>query len=109
MTHSDPNNETLEIVKGMLLLLGCHAIAGVVILGLGFAIAAIAGGGYTFLYAWIIGTAGFLFWQLLYVIPLILVLRRRGNVAMAKGVVIAAVLTALVNGACFISMFGLGL
>jgi hypothetical protein len=103
-----PSNETLEIVKGMLLLLGCHAIAGALIFGLGFLVAALGVGSYAFIYPWVIGAAGFLFWQLLYVIPLILTLRRRRHIAMSKGVIIAAVLTALVNGACFISMFGLG-
>ncbi len=107
-TDPPPPNDLGEIVKGMLLLLGCHAIAGALIFGLGFLVAALGVGGYAFIYPWAIGAAGFLFWQLLYVIPLILTLRRRGRIAMAKGVIIAAVLTALVNGACFISMFGLG-
>ncbi|MFQ4139020.1 hypothetical protein PGN35_022170 [Nodosilinea sp. PGN35] len=103
-----PPNEMLEIVKGMVLLLGCHAIAGALIFGLGFLVAGLGFGSYAFIYPWVIGAAGFLFWQLLYAIPLVLTLRRRGRRAMAKGVIIAAVLTALVNGACFISMFGLG-
>lgn len=102
-----PQNEIVEISKGMLLLLGCHAIAGLTIFALGFLVAAVAPGGYTFIYPWAIGAAGFLFWQLLYVIPLIITLRRRGQIAQSKGVVIAAVLTALVNGACFVAMFGI--
>lgn len=47
---------------------------------------------------------GFLFWQLLYVIPLTIWLKRRGKVGMMKGVITGAVLTALVNGACYLSM-----
>lgn len=110
-TDPTPQNEGLEILKGMLLLLGCHALAGTFIFALGFAVALVAsgaGGGYAFIYPWVIGAAGFLFWQLLYVIPLVITLRRRGRIAMSKGVMIAAVLTALVNGACFVSMFGFG-
>lgn len=107
-TDPTPQNEILEIVKGMALLLGCHVVAGVLIFLLGLMVAVVGVAGYFFIYPWVIGAAGFLFWQLLYVIPLIITLRRRGRTAMAKGVIIAAVLTALVNGACFISMFGLG-
>lgn len=103
-----PPNEILEIVKGMALLLGCHIVAGTLIFLLGLLIASVGVGGYAFAIPWAIGAAGFLFWQLLYVIPLVITLRRRGHIAMSKGVIIAAVLTALVNGACFVSMFGLG-
>ncbi|MBD2231643.1 hypothetical protein [Phormidium tenue] len=101
-----PQNEILEIVKGMLLLLGCHAVAGALIFLLGLLVAVAGVGDYAFAVPWVIGAAGFLFWQLLYVIPLVITLRRRGYIAMAKGVIITAVLTALVNGACFVSMFG---
>ncbi|MBW4483101.1 MAG: hypothetical protein KME14_11210 [Tildeniella torsiva UHER 1998/13D] len=103
-----PPSETLEIVKGMLLVLGCHAIAGALIFLLGLLLAVIGIGDYAFAIPWFIGAAGFLFWQLLYVIPLVITLRRRQLIARSKGVVIAAVLTALVNGACFVSMFGFG-
>ncbi len=103
-----PPNEILEIVKGMALLLGCHIVAGVLILLLGMVVAVVGIGNYFFIYPWVIGAAGFLFWQLIYVIPLVITLRRRRLVAMSKGVIIAAVLTAMVNGACFVSMFGLG-
>ncbi|WP_017297016.1 hypothetical protein [Nodosilinea nodulosa] len=109
MTPSEPDNEILEIVKGMLLLLGCHAIAAAVIFGLGFLVALVGQGGYGFVMVWLVGGVGFLFWQLLYAIPLILRLRRRGHMAMAKGVIIAAVLTALVNGTCFAAFFMGGL
>ncbi|MBD1875906.1 hypothetical protein H6F75_20705 [Nodosilinea sp. FACHB-131] len=106
MTNPNSQNEGLEIVKGMLLLLGCHAVAGALIFLLGLLLAVIGIGDYAFAIPWVIGAAGFFFWQLLYVIPLVITLRRRGRPAMAKGVIMAAVLTALVNGACFISMYG---
>lgn len=53
---------------------------------------------------WVLGAMGFLFWQLLYVIPLTIWLKRRGKVGMMKGVIMGAVLTALVNGACYLLM-----
>ncbi|MBD2113396.1 MULTISPECIES: hypothetical protein [Cyanophyceae] len=105
-TDPTPQNEILEIIKGMLLLLGCHAIAGALIFLLGLLVAVIGVGDYAFVIPWFVGAAGFLFWQLLYVIPLVITLRRRGHPDMAKGVIIAATLTALVNGACFVSMYG---
>jgi hypothetical protein len=53
------------------------------------------------------GIIGFLFWQLLYVIPLIIWCRRRRKFGMMKGVIIGAVITALVNGACFVAFSSL--
>ena len=52
---------------------------------------------------------GFLFWLLLYVIPLVLRFRRRRKFGLMKGVIIGATLTALVNGACFVLSTGVGL
>lgn len=40
--------------------------------------------------------------QLLYVVPLVLWLRRRRRLELAKGVVIGAVITALLNGSCYL-------
>ena len=40
--------------------------------------------------------------QLLYVMPIIIWLRRRQQFALVKGVIIGAVITALVNGACYL-------
>ncbi len=105
MTNPAPQTELLEIAKGMVLLLGCHALALGLIVALAF-LAESIWGLYSGLWPLIVGLAAFFVWQLLYVVPLILWLRRRGRVAMAKGVVIAAVLTALVNGACFLVNFG---
>jgi hypothetical protein len=92
-TDPTPKNEFSGIVIGMLLLLlVCHPIAIQILSG--FAPHFVS---------------GFMFWQLFYVVPLVIILRQQGQVAMAKGVIIAAVLTALVNGACFVLLFGIGL
>jgi hypothetical protein len=43
--------------------------------------------------------------QLLYVVPLALRMRRRGKTELMKGVIIAAVLTVLLNGGCFLQLY----
>jgi hypothetical protein len=40
--------------------------------------------------------------QFVYLIPVMLVYQRRGRFEMIKGIAIAAILTILVNGACFL-------
>jgi len=104
MTRNTEPNELVEIMKGLSLLLGCHLLAGMSIFVLGFMIGPIVGigGKSTIPLVWIIGAMGFLFWQLLYVIPLILLLQHRGKIGMMKGVIIGIALTALVSGACYL-------
>ena len=94
-------NEALGILLGILLLLAAHLIAAIVI----FLISVIFGaiyGGYASLMPLIFGIAGFFLWQLIYVIPLIIWLRRRRNMGMMKGIIAGAVVTALINGSCFL-------
>ena len=104
MTNTPEPNEITQIVAGFMLLLAFHSIAGLLIFALGF-IVGMGAGNYTFLAIWIGGAMGFLFWQLLYVIPLILRFQRRRQFGLMKGVIIGATLTALVNGACFVVAF----
>ncbi|MFH7027547.1 MAG: hypothetical protein ACHBN1_19635 [Heteroscytonema crispum UTEX LB 1556] len=92
-------NEITGIILGILMLFGMHILAGLVIFVLGLIIGQIFGN-YTFLAVWAIGGYGFLFWQLLYVIPLIFWLKRQQRLALMKGVIIGAVITALLNGGC---------
>lgn len=40
--------------------------------------------------------------QLLYIIPVVLVLKRRQQWALMKGMIIGAVITALLNGSCYL-------
>lgn len=101
MTRDSGSNEFIEILKGFFLLMGCHIVAGIFIYALGLIVGSIVGN-YSFAVVWLVGSMGFLFWQLLYVIPLALRLTQRGAIGMMKGVIIGAVLTALVNGACFL-------
>ncbi len=103
MNQNNEPNEIQQIVNGFVLLMLFHILAGVVIFVLGFIVGMIFGS-YSFLAVWLGGAMGFLFWQLIYVIPLVLRLKRRGRIGMMKGVIIGAVFTALVNGACFLTM-----
>lgn len=97
-------NETREIFLGILLLLGMHIIAIAAIFALGLIVGQIYGN-YSFLSVWIVGGYGFLFWQLLYVIPVCLRLKRQQRPGIMKGVIIGAVITALLNGSCFLLFF----
>jgi hypothetical protein len=102
MSRDSSSNEFIEILKGFFLLMGCHILSGIFIFALGFVVGSFVGN-YSFAVVWLVGSMGFLFWQLLYVIPIVFRLRRRGAIGMMKGVIVGAVLTALVNGVCFLT------
>jgi len=97
-----PRNEIISIVYGILLLLGMHFLAAIVIFVVGLLVFYLTYSPYIYFEIWIGGAAGFFLLQLLYVIPLILWLRRRQYLGMMKGVIIGAVITALLNGSCFL-------
>ncbi len=103
MSRQNQPSELGEIIKGFVLLMFLHLLAGIIIILLGLVIGAIFGG-YSVLGVWLVGGVGFLFWQLLYVIPLALRFQRQGKTGLMKGVIIGAVFTALINGACFLGM-----
>ncbi|MBD2388787.1 hypothetical protein [Cylindrospermum sp. FACHB-282] len=96
-------NELLGFFLGILLLLGMHIVAIAVIFLLVLIVDKIYGN-YS-LNVLLYGILGFLFWQLLYVIPVCLWLKRRQAPGMMKGVIIGAVITALLNGTCSLLMF----
>ncbi|MEL6232619.1 MAG: hypothetical protein AAFR24_22160 [Cyanobacteria bacterium J06627_3] len=104
MTNNPDQNEIAQIVGGFMVLMAFHGIAATLIFALGFGIGMLIGG-YSFLTIWVVGSMGFLFWQLLYVIPLLLRFKRRRRFGMMKGVIVGATITALVNGACFVAAF----
>jgi hypothetical protein len=72
MTNPNPTppREGSEIFRGMLLLLAYHALAVMLIFFIGI-LTESHFGNYSSLIPIVFGLAGFLFWQLLYVIPLI--------------------------------------
>lgn len=96
-------NEALEMLKGFLLLSGFHSLAALLIFVLGMMFS--GAGSYLFLQIWFVGAIGFFFWQLLWVIPICIQLRKRGHIGMMKGVIINAAITALLNGSCFLLFF----
>ncbi|BAY07645.1 hypothetical protein [Calothrix sp. NIES-2098] len=99
-------NEILNIILGIFLLFGLHLLAVGIIFLLGWGYGLIFGySNYYYLGIWIIGSWGFFLWQMLYVIPLCIWLRRQQRLAMMKGVIIGAVITALLNGTCFLLLF----
>lgn len=97
-------NEFWEIVSGVLFLLGLHiaaiailAVLAYIFLGLNAMLAQI------FFFA-IFGIGLF---QLLYAIPLAIWLNRKRQSGRMKGVIICAVVTALLNGGCYLWLFSL--
>lgn len=108
MPHDVRSARFWEVVKGILLLLLCNAIAAfIVFIPISFALFYIVTGnmqsgdgeGVLLAIIWVCAVASFWAWQLLYVIPLIIWLKRRGNIGMMQGVIGSAVITALWSGA----------
>ena len=98
-------NEIIGIVLGILLLMGLHLAASI----LGIIVGSISSGGigsYTanFLTVWFIGIG---IAQLIYVVPAIIVLRRRRHFAVLKGLIIGATITALLNGGCWLLIYSI--
>ncbi|WP_414623601.1 hypothetical protein [Calothrix sp. CCY 0018] len=96
-------NQFKGIIQGILSLILMHTLAASIISLLSYLLQIIYGG-YTLLGVWITGFGGFFIWQLLYVIPICILLKRKRKHLIMKGVIIGAVITALVNGGCYLLM-----
>ena len=103
------NSEILNIVLGVLLLLGLHVAAFCGFFVLLFLLSAL----YSYLpnpiINYLISNYRFLIWlaspgltQLIYVIPIVFWLKRQRRWGLMKGIIIGAVLTALLNGGCWL-------
>jgi hypothetical protein len=95
-----PPNRRLDVFVGMLILALCHAIFA----GIGYAVHLLglrlwSTWGDIFMVAYLPLAIGVT--QLIYVIPLCLWLRRRRQLDTMNGVIIAAIITVLLNGGCF--------
>lgn len=96
--------EILQIILGSL----CILVINAVIFGIGFFVATYTYGAYqNASYSWLFPIAAFSIMgisitQLIYVIPVIVWLKRRQKIALMKGVIIGAVITALLNGGCYL-------
>jgi uncharacterized membrane protein len=86
--------ELLEIIWGILLLFFCHFFV-LLFLFMFSNIAFI--GGFNMIFV-----IGFPLSQLLYAVPLAIDLKRQGKIGQMKGVIIGAVITALIYGGCFL-------
>jgi len=102
MSH---RNEIMGIVPGIFLLMGLHLAA--LILGsiLGPILISIGGIGYYIASFLGFGIFGIGIAQLIYVVPAIIVLRRRREFALLKGLIIGAIITALLNGGCWLLIY----
>ncbi len=97
-------NETRNIALGILLLIGMH-LALLLLISLALFILSVIPTPFSSDYKWLplvfipfgIGIS-----QLVYVIPVSLWLRQRRQFGLMKGVIIGAVITALLNGACWL-------
>ncbi|MEM6598126.1 MAG: hypothetical protein AAF635_08150 [Cyanobacteria bacterium P01_C01_bin.69] len=99
----------LKILSGMVLVPVIHIIAMVALLLIRGPVVTVfpdLDDPYGFNYLALVVFAGLSFYQLLYVVPLTIFLRRRGENDIAKGIIFSAVITALLCGACFFAFFG---
>lgn len=93
-----------RVIKGILLALIANILALLLIL-LSILLIHLNSGGYAYFVLGIVGVGGFFIWQLLYLIPLCIWLKRKGKLLIMKGVVIGAVITALITGGYVLYLF----
>ena len=89
------DGETREIVLGIGLTFGLH-IAVIVLLSIGGLMGGLGG---MVMAALLFATIGVS--QLLYVVPAMIIARRRGRPGVAKGVIVGAAITLILSGACW--------
>lgn len=100
-------DETRNIALGILLLLGMHLALFLFIVLILFIISIIPtliSGNYNWFFLILI-LLGIGISQLVYVIPVSLWLKRTGKFGLMKGVIIGAVITALLNGGCWLVIY----
>ncbi len=94
------NNESFKIFLGVVILFAFHIAAIVaycliaLLLNTGLYDSSVA------IFAFLIFGIGIS--QIIYVIPIVIILRSRREFALMKGVIIGAVITALLNGGCWL-------
>ena len=103
-------NESLNIATGICILALCHIVFAGLCFLLAYLVEAIRpasssnyGSGFTWVMLFAVFGIGLS--QVLYAVPLWLRLNHKGLAATAKGVVIGAVITLLLNGGCFLLLF----
>lgn len=100
-------NETPIIIAGFFLVLGLHILAIVIFSLLAYILNLLGGTTFALInMLWIYAIFGIGISQFLYVVPLIIRLKQQQEWGLMKGVIIGAVLTALLNGGCWLFMLG---
>ena len=92
--------ERSEILQVILATLGI-LITNAVIFGIGVFLA-LSSYGSSFFVIPALSSTGISITQLIYVIPILIWLRRRQQFALEKGVTIGAIITVLLNGGCYL-------
>lgn len=99
-------NPTVEVFSGIALLFAFHVMALIaifVVTGLGsLLVSLLRSNFYGLSSVWIWPVFGIGVTQLMYVIPACIYYRRRRRFNLVKGIIIGAILTALLNGGCFL-------
>ena len=98
-------NETPKIILGLLLLLGMHFMLFLLVCLTLYIVSVVPtpiSSDYKWLAVILIPAGGIAIVQLIYVIPVSLWLKSRRQLALMKGVIIGAVITALLNGGCWL-------
>lgn len=94
-----------EIFLGLVILVSGHVLA-LMALVLVMGAVGVIWGGYSALIPLIIAGYGWTFLQLIYVLPLIFLYRRKKRPYVARGILIGAVITALLHGGiCYVPLF----
>ena len=109
------SNNTRSFIRGILLIIGIHIIVTIVGTAIFTIISMIlpqlpstlALFANNIITALLLAFFGIGITQLIYVVPAIVILQRRQRYEMMKGVITAAVITALLNGACYIYVMSL--
>ncbi|WP_337884825.1 hypothetical protein [Fischerella thermalis] len=102
-------NEFYYVIGGIFLVLGMHIIA-TLILGILAYIELIIASQYNirfFQSIFVVYFFGIGITQVVYIIPVLLRLKRQAKFALMKGVIIGAIFTALLNGGCWIWLINL--
>ncbi|MGB5960036.1 MAG: hypothetical protein WBG73_05200 [Coleofasciculaceae cyanobacterium] len=99
-------NDLTSIIYGIFLVFLMHIVAISAIVLLGLILPFFIKEPYISLAVYLYAGAGFSLIQLLYVIPVVLKLKRQQNWRLMKGVIIGAVLTALLSGGCWLLFSG---
>ncbi|PSB04272.1 hypothetical protein [Merismopedia glauca] len=94
-------NEPLDIFNGIVIAFGFNIIAAGTLFFLAASIGQISA---ILAQMCLFAIAGIGIFQVLYIIPYAMKLKRDGQIAMMKGLIIGAVIVALLNSACWLSL-----